>query len=405
LSAAVALALAWVSLLVYFSRPLITLWREPVVKVPVLILESDDWGPAPPEHAKILNDIARVLAEFRDDHGRAPTITLGVVLATPAPGRWHRGGSITESLLCEPQYEPLVAAMRAGVDAGVFALHLHGRSHYWPEALAAAADSQPAVAAWLAGSEAWKTEELPPELQSRWAPEIDGLSLTIPAESARRAAEQEASLFQKCLGFQPLVAVPNTFVWNEAVEQGWADGGVATIVTPGRYYRNRRQFADPDAAAMIVNGMRSPHARYVVRDQYFEPFKGHGANDGLAALQTNTELGRPTLLEIHRVNFLDPTLRIRSLGAIRELLRAALERYPGIRFLSTRELSDALADPFAGLISRSLARRVSTWCARVRKLRRFWQLARLIGFAWMIKALAAIALRRTRDYNPILASR
>ena len=40
-------------------------WTEPVMRAPVLILESDDWGYGPLEQARRLDQIAQLLERFR----------------------------------------------------------------------------------------------------------------------------------------------------------------------------------------------------------------------------------------------------------------------------------------------------------------------------------------------------
>jgi hypothetical protein len=382
-SIALAVPAVWLGLLLWYRRPLIAYWREPAFRVPVLIFESDDWGPAPPDHAEMLSAIAGLLAEFSDRTGHHPVMTLAVVLAIPEPGQEPSAG-LSELTLADPQFRPIVEAMEAGVRAGVFQLQLHGRSHYWREALVAARESDTGVARWLAGSDTWHTEALPPELQSRWEPRIAGNPFQIADETASAAAAQDARLFRECLGTEATIAVPNRFDWNPAVERGWAQAGVRTVVTPGRYFGHRGQFGPPNSFELITNGMQSENVRYVVRDQYFEPFKGHTAADGLRALAVNTALSRPTLLETHRANFLDGALRDRSLALMRELLAGALERCPGLRFLSTAELVDAIDARRPDLIDQSLRARVTAWCARNRTQHRFWKLARLTGLALIV---------------------
>jgi hypothetical protein len=122
----------------------------------------------------------------------------------------------------------------------------------------------------------------------------------------------------------------------------------------------------------------------IVRDQYFETFVGHSADDGPEALRKNTALGRPTLLETHRVNFLEPVQRATALEAMREVLSHALKAQTDMRFLSTEELLDVLAMRPGVLVERSLRRRVAIWCVRIREEHRFWALARASGLALLL---------------------
>lgn len=387
---AAAVVVVWTGLILGFRQSLRAVWEEPAFRTPVLILESDDWGPAPPTHAAALSAIAAVLRTFRDDRGHPPVMTLGIVLAIP-DGLNADAPNPAEITLGDPCFAPILASMRAGVRDGVFQLQLHGRSHYWLDALTKARSEDPAVASWLAGPDTWRSEDLPAGLQSRYGPVINDVAFPIHDDAVRIAAESEARLFEQCLGVQASVAVPTTFVWRPAVEQGWAAAGIRTMVTPGRRYRHRAQFANPDSVPLITNGMHGNDMLYVVRDRYFEPFRGHTARDGLRAVADNTELGRPTLLEIHRVNFVDDTLRARSLAAVRDLLEGVLAEHPNVRFLSTIELADSIRARATELIDCSSRFRILKWCARVRAMPRFWKLARLSGFALVITVLAKVA--------------
>jgi hypothetical protein len=388
-----ALLAAWLGLVIAYARPLRAFWCEPVFKRPVLIFESDDWGPAPPDHAEMLAAIAALLREFSDQWGHHPVMTLAVVLAVPEPGG-AAAAEPRELTFADARYGPLREAIRAGVDAGVFQLQLHGRSHYWLPALVDASKADPGVARWLDGPDTWHTEALPAELQSRWEPRIGRTPFPISDETARVAAERDARLFKDCFGASAAIAVPTRFDWYPALERGWAAAGVGTVVTPGRYDWPDGRDVGRMTIKRITNGMRSEHVRYVVRDQYFEPYKGHDAEHGLRALATNTALGRPTLLEIHRVNFLGADMRQRSLLVMRELLERALVAYAELRFLSTVELVDAMEAKSQDLIDRSLRRRVAAWCARTRTIHRLWKLARLSGLSLVVIALERLVSDR-----------
>ena len=51
---------------IYARREIIANWHEPVLRRPVLIIESDDWGAGPASQAAVLGEIARLLACFSD---------------------------------------------------------------------------------------------------------------------------------------------------------------------------------------------------------------------------------------------------------------------------------------------------------------------------------------------------
>ncbi|MEJ5211007.1 MAG: hypothetical protein WHV61_06220 [Burkholderiales bacterium] len=320
-------------------------WREPAFIRPVLVLESDDWGADAPgrvaEQAAALEALVRLLTAIRDGAGRSAIMTIGLVAGIIDRDAWRRHGHYRRLTLDHPSQVPVLAALQTGVEAGVFAIQWHGLEHYWPEALVAARD-EPPVAAWLA--EEASTEALPDAFQSRW---VDGSRLPtprLPREAIEQAVAEEAALLAQWFGAVPPVAVPNTFVWNDDVESAWHRAGVQWVITPGCRYSGR------DAQARLIaercglyNGAPSPTGvRYLVRDVYFEPARGHGRERLLAGLARKIQSGRPCLVETHRFNYVgEGAPRARE-----ELLRAleqALQRHPNLRFLSSAELGDVLA--------------------------------------------------------------
>ena len=220
------------SLLIYYRRDLWALWREPMLRDPVMIIESDDWGAGPvAAQATALNRLAEVLSRYRDQNGRHPVMTLALVLAVPDGRAISLDGQYHRLQLDDPLFAPVLQAIERGRAAGVFALQLHGMEHYWPAALMASSD--PAVKAWLTAEPPGTTEKLPSPLQSRW---VDAAVLpSRPLEPAvvEAAVKEETGLYQCLFGEPPRVAVPPTFVWTETVERAWARAGVECVVTPG----------------------------------------------------------------------------------------------------------------------------------------------------------------------------
>jgi hypothetical protein len=223
----VSLLLIWV-----WRRPLLALWREPVLRHPLLIVESDDWGAGPTAQAAALRDLTKVLQRFHDPNGQPPVMTLGVILA------------VADTSMEEPEYRRITLddprligirdAMLAGVDAGVFSLQLHGMEHYRPASLLKAAATDPAVAAWLNGDPLPTTEPLPSPLQSRWTDSAELPSKDLSADEIDAMVAEETESFEQLFGYPARVVVPPTFQWTEAVEQAWADAGIETLISPGQ---------------------------------------------------------------------------------------------------------------------------------------------------------------------------
>ncbi|MEO6148198.1 MAG: hypothetical protein ABIT70_14390 [Sulfuriferula sp.] len=382
--------LVWALVLVLNARRLIALWQEPVWRCPVLVVESDDWGAGMLSQAAALDALRALLNRHSDHMGRHPVMTLGIVLAIADTEaiRAAGGHEYMRITLDDARLAPVLDALHAGIADGVFAPQLHGMEHYWPPAVMAAAQTSKQVAAWLATDDLPCTEDLPSPLQSRWtaAAVLPSRPLSTPEINEAAAAECEA--FQRIFAVSPKVAVPTTFVWNDAVERAWAAHGVRCIVTPGTRHEYRDAHGQPAGdGRRILNGEYGQHdVRYVVRDQYFEPALGHRAEQGLSALARQTTDARPTLLETHRFNFMGEPADA-ALHELERLLSEACAAYPALRFLCTQEIAEAMASKDTKLIETSPRPRLRALLARSQSLPRFAKLARLSGLVlplWLL---------------------
>ncbi len=399
---ALTVILAWfgfaaLALAILHGRALAAMWREPVFVRPVLIVESDDWGPGPRGDAAVLREIAETLSAVRDRDGRPAVMTLGVVGGIPDVDAMRAAGfakHVRCSLLA-PDFAPVLAAMGDGCRAGVFAVQRHGLEHYWPAALLARLHTEngsnsEALRRWLEDG-GLRSEALPPPLQSRWVDCASLPSVPLDPVAVDHAVREESDLLQQLFGCAPEVAVPNTFVWNDSTERAWAAHGVRTVVTPGWRYEGR------DAAGRLL-----PPARrirngesgqggiiYVVRDAYFEPLRGHRAEDVAAALARKCAEGRPLLLETHRENFIGPQpARAAAVAELRRALGMALSMRPDLCFTTTAELATILRDPASPLRAQRWKTRLAAWFVRLRNEPDLTRLLKYSGLAALLGAAA-----------------
>ncbi|MBW8364346.1 MAG: hypothetical protein K0M39_07300 [Rhizobium sp.] len=375
--------LLWAGVLLAFAGPLAARWREPVLRHPVLIVESDDWGAGPLFQADALASLSALLQRIRDRTGRPAVMTLGVVLEVPdgvriAASRFTEYHALT---LADERFEAVRAAMQAGIEAGVFVPQLHGQCHYWPAALLAAAQKDMAVRDWLAAPEPAATEALPSPLQSRWVDASDLPSRALPNAAIEQAVAAETAAYRTVFGRLPQVTVATTFIWNEAVEAAWAQSGIDVVVTPGQRATCRDAAGRPGCVdASMLSGERSRAGQtYLVRDVYFEPTLGHAPQRLEDGLKTRTRQGRACLVETHRFNFLQAADA--SLAALEAGLNAALAACPNVRFLTPLELAHAIEKQDPALIEGRLRRRLAVWRIRLDEVPRFRRMSRLSGLA------------------------
>jgi hypothetical protein len=369
--------LSVIAILLVYRRDLLALWREPVLRHPVLIVESDDWGAGPQQQVDALNRLAGILGRYKDTKGRCPVMTIAVILAVPdgpairSTGKYHRKG------LDAPCFRPVVEALQAGARQQVFALQLHGLEHYWPATLMAS--QAPDVRQWLLQEQPQVTESLPAHLQSRWLDATVLPSRPLSPPDIALAATEETTLFAKVLGQKAAVAVPPTFVWDDNVEAAWSKQGVEVVVTPGCRNRCRDERGAPGCTGGVIhNGDKGQGVTYVVRNDYFEPERGHTAQRALDALQSRTRQGRPCLLETHRSNYLGNDAD-RACDELERLMREALSAVPDLRFMSTLEFGRAIRDRHDPLLETHRFYRLAPWIARLEELPRFRKLGWLTG--------------------------
>ncbi|MDP3454240.1 MAG: hypothetical protein Q8S63_02170 [Methyloversatilis sp.] len=338
-----AVVFLWAVAIYFLRREIATAWAEPCLRHPVVVFEGDDWGYGPLEQADALRDIAAELARHRDLTGRHPVMTLGVILAGPGAARTpDEALGAARVTLEDARLKPVCDAMAQGVRAGVFDLQLHGMEHYHPAVLTRAVQMDPQVGVWLAGAPFVETEQLPSPLQSRWTDASVLPSKALDKGDILVRVADEVAMFRQCFGALPEVVVPPTFVWNACVERAWAEQGLAVLVTPGERYEMRGTDGLPvDAGVYYRNGQRCASGLLaIVRNDYFEPVRGHRTGRGLAGLATKWAQRRPLLLETHRSNFVGASAQhAESVRAIGDLVSAALRAQPGLRFVTVAELA------------------------------------------------------------------
>jgi len=386
----IAVVLAtWCGLLLFFARPLVARWREPVFRCPLLVLESDDWGAGPLAQADALRRILALLETIRDAQGRKPTMTLGVILEVPDTKRISLENAVAYHGvgLDDERFSELREVVAAGIQAAIFEPQLHGQCHYWPDALMSAAYADRTVREWLTKSGVPRTEQLSPSLQSRWVDAAVLPSRALPTDVIDGAVAAEATAFRSHFGSPPRVAVATTFIWTAAVEAAWRRAGIEVVITPGRRATSRDATGEPAGfdRSMVTGQISDAGQCYLVRDVYFEPALGHPPERLIAGLATRTEQGRACLVEMHRFNFLDQPDQ--SLKALREAITQALVHFPELRFITPQELARAIRERDAELVESGTRRRLKAWLRRLAEIPRFARLSRVTGFAFPLRLI------------------
>lgn len=381
-------ALCIISILLVFASDLRALWREPMLKHPVMILESDDWGAGPLSQAPALARLIEILGSHFDRNGRHPVMTIAIILALPNGEAVRSTGAYQRITLDDQQFAPVHHALQDGIEADVFSPQLHGMEHYWPPTLMESAD--PEVQAWVRQIAPRSTEELPSHLQSRWIDASKLPSIPLLMEDIETAVAEEVNLYSIIMNRPAKVVVPPTFIWSDDVEESWAKHEVEFVVTPGRRYSCRGLEGDPSCAGReIRNGDNSNGVTYLVRNDYFEPENGHNAEQALMSLQNRTKQGRPCMLETHRSNFIGFNAD-NSYAELNRLLSEAHRRFPELVNMDTLELGKAMRDGLNELVELHWAHRLAPWIARFDDVPRLGKLSRITGLIPVLNILSRL---------------
>ena len=377
------------------GKALRALWLEPVLRVPVLIFESDDWGAGPIEQAAVLRRLRALLGSYRDARGRHPVMTLGITLAAPHV-REGTGASLhyARRFLDHPEQATILGEIRAGIAEGVFAAQLHGMEHFMPELLCEEAAHDTAIRAWLLDGNRY-SELLPDRLQSRWIDARRLPSSSHPDALLASAVAAEVDEFTRIFGAPPTVVVPPTFIWTRQVEAAWARHGVRLLVNCGTRFTGRDAEGRPlSDGSRLHNGDDCSGLLSVVRDAYFEPAKGHSGKDVPDMLARYAACGRPLLLETHRNNFtaLNPAAE-RAFSELEQAIQLALARFPTLRFLSTAELGEAILARDPALLDVSFRGKSCAFIQRAVRHASFQRYARFTGAGVLLWLLSLAACR------------
>lgn len=395
--AAAAFVLPWVALLMASVPTLVRLWREPVFRHPVLVIESDDWGAGPLWQVEALDRLSVLLQHHRDGRGRCACLSLAVVLATPDGAAMRSTGRYHPLTLDDPRQGPVLKGLLRAQSLGVCTLQLHGFEHYWPATLASSRD--PSVQAWMKADVLATSEVLPSPLQSRWVDASALPSRLLPGDLVRDAVAQEVAAYRRIIGESPTIVVPPTFVWTQTVEDAWAANGIEIIVTPGQRYT--RLLADGSvggAEERFWNGRRRGALTYLARTDYFEPRKGRDAEHAMRALERDTRRGRPCILENHRNNFVgEPGAVLHAEQQLDRLLGVARARFAQLRFASTAEVARAVVEADAAWLVQHWRERLPAVWQRLTGAGRLWKLWRWSGLAALgVRMVDALAVDRDR---------
>lgn len=355
------------------------------VKRKIVVIESDDWGSIRTSSAeaframkkeglkvdanhygydslesnKDLETLFNVLTEFKDASGRPPVFTPFCNMANPDFEAIEASGftaytyeTLDRTIHQYPSHGKLLDYWRQGKKQRLFCPQLHGREHIhvgrWWELISQGEEGMRVAFRWRSvGASAWKGKEYPNYLGA--------LHPTRAAEipELHRILADAGSLYRKYMGHDPQSFVAPNAEEPAELEATLKKIGIQTITRAKRriYPLGDGQFKKE----WNWPGKINQHGQVIlVRNAFFEPVcfgepdKAHvtdWVDRCLKQISIAFLWNKPAVISSHRVNyigFIEPKNREKGIRELRRLLKAIIEKWPDVEFMTSYELGNLI---------------------------------------------------------------
>ena len=339
-------------------------WTAPKLAVPVVAIESDDWGLdfeapvfVPPSdqldarQAAGVERLSRTLAPHRDSVGRKPVVSAFVVVRqadTPAiaadPNHAYHSRPIDRTM---PR---TVAALRQAEAKRDFFLTYHARDHrdagVWASKVKAAAEKAQAAGEPLAPAVVSTFVSDDPNDRDRvfgeYFDNVAGYLAPADQKALDEKVRQGVSDFERIFGRRPGSTVPPRYLWGPGAEGAFQANGIRYLHGINRQGGRNRNPTDVEAR---VVGMRlGDNLIGLTRTLEFERDVTTGRlpeiDDMLASAERALANGQPIVICTHTWNYCtgDDAVNDAMARRLDELLSALEDRYPHLRYVHSEEL-------------------------------------------------------------------
>ncbi len=340
-------------LILWKRKLLYQTWQEPYLKEPVVVIESDDWGPGPKRHYEAFERLTRMLIKHRDYYDRPAVFTANIVLSVPnAPAiRSNHFASYARTSLDEG-FSDMLATFRKAILQGVLVPQLHGREHFFPEGLMRTARSgRQDIRDYLSedGWSDWETLDSPLQAHYVDCSNLPSCNLSLKQQSAIVA--DAVGIFNRIFKQESFSTVAPCYLWDDATEKAWKMNGIRYIQTSGYRCTGRDQKANYVQDPQIIRfGTKNEHGQiYLVRNIMYEPADGRTLNGCWRETVAAFRQYLPAVICTHRYNFTNEKgLGRQAFEGLDEILNRIERYYPLRRYIASPELGEWLE---TGIIS------------------------------------------------------
>lgn len=350
----------------------------------ILIIESDDWGSIRMPSKKVYeelrlkgysvdkclfsrydsletdDDLSRlfeILSSIHDRNGHPVIMTANSVVANPDFEK------IKESGYKSYYYEPVIETFRQqdgcsksyeiikqGISEGLWHPQLHGREHLnvirWMKALQ---DGDEVTRLCFEQRHFSLTTKASPKIKARY---MDGFgnadigTLSFENETIREAAD----LFEEIYGYRSKSFIAPCYIWRRELEPILKMNGIDYL--QGLPLQQIPVEDDPLRCKTKFHylGQKNKQGQYyLIRNAFFEPYKGTSENDVddcLNRISIAFRCRKPAIISTHRLNYigtLDTAHRDKNLKKLKLLLTSIKKKWPDVEFMSSDQLGDLIS--------------------------------------------------------------
>jgi hypothetical protein len=346
----------------------------------IVVFESDDWGSIRMPSKEIydqliakgyrlerrpferydslethhdLQALFNILSSFKDKNDRSPMFTANVIMTNPnfeqikqADFENYFSEIFTETLTRCHGGSMTFNKMLEGFRKNLFVPQFHGTEHWnvkeWMHALKSG-DREILMAFDL------KMVGIP-----RLNKEEQGNRLLIPFSSGHpedieqygKSISKGLALFEQVFGFKSKSFIAPVYTWNAGLEPYLSDNHIE-FIQGGMVQRSPNERNRTDNVYHFTGQFSRAGLLYLVRNVYFEPATQIKkiVQSTFEHVKRNLNAGFPVIISTHRLNYIssiDPANRDRSLAQLSELLRAILQEWDDIEFMSTVQLGELI---------------------------------------------------------------
>ena len=300
-----------------------------------------------------LDSLYEVLLSVSDCHGKPAVMTPVTNVANPDFEKIKESGfkqyfrePFTETLKRYNRDPETFNTWKKGMELGIFIPESHGREHI-------------AVHFWLNELQKGNSRLLEAFEHGVISVTLDGMNPVVSGlrpefyfdsqdqtEFLKNSITDGIGMFKQLFGYIPRAFVPSNNIFHPVFEQTVADTGV-------KYLFVSHLSPVPDKKGNLKlkyyrTGKKSAYGlRYYTRNCAFEPTDPGYAGIGLTLKQIEAAFrwGKPANISTHRVNFigtLNERNREKGLRELRSLLKAILNRWPDVEFMSSADMFKAV---------------------------------------------------------------